>query len=80
MYTCTHCQKIRCVIKHLYEYEVENTHAQEQRLARVQINEQLSELIGEVREEKWALATEQESFEAEIWELQKQLFNSMHVT
>ena len=43
-------------------------------------NERLSELIGELREEKWALAIKQESLEAEIQELQKQLVNSTHVT
>ena len=46
----------------------------------MQLNERLSKLIGKLREEKWALATKQKSLEAEIWELQKQLVNSLHVT
>ena len=68
------------MIKHLHEYKVENTRAHEQRLARAQTNEQLSELVGELREEKRALVLKQESLEAEIRELQKQLANSTHVT
>ena len=44
------------------------------------MNEWLSKLIGELREGKWALATKQKSLEAEIWELQKQLVNSLYVT
>ena len=80
LYVCTCCQKKGSVIKRLHEYEVENTHAHEQWLASTQTNERLSELIGELREEKWALIIKQESLEAEIWELQKQLVNSTQVT
>ena len=46
----------------------------------MQTNERLSELVGELREEKQALVLKQESLEAEIRELQKQLVNSTHVT
>ena len=48
-----------------------NTHAHKQQLASVQMNEQMSELVGVLREEKWALAIKQESLESQIQELQK---------
>ena len=80
LYVCTHCRKKGSVIKCLHEDEVENTRVHKQRLASVQTNERLSELVGELREEKQALVLKQEPLEAEIRELQKQLVNSMHVT
>lgn len=56
LYVCTCCQKKGSVIKRLHEYEVENKHAYEQRLASTQTNERLSKLVGALREEKQALA------------------------
>ena len=53
LHVCTLCQKKESVIKFFHEYKVENTCAHEQRLASIQTNEQLSELVGELREEKW---------------------------
>ena len=52
LYECTRFRKKGSVNKRLHEYEVENTHVQEQRLASVQTNERLSEFVGELGEEK----------------------------
>ena len=79
LYICTRCRKTGSINKRLHEQEVESTHAQEQRLASTQANEQLHVLVNDLRDDKWALRAKLEALEAEVCELRVQLVSPTHV-
>ena len=74
------CRKKGSIIKRLNSHEVDSTRAHEQLLASMQMVNQLRELVVELRGDKRALQTQQESLEGEMHKLRAQLVNALPVT